>query len=110
MDGYEIIVKVFWWFLYPLFMVFVLWVFYRRISTLISKKKREEERRKEERFYHDDYKIFGFIRKDSWFYKWQKRNQNRIMLGLIIVITILFIIESIFGDAEIIQDLRQKFF
>lgn len=111
MDGYEIIEKVFWWFLYPLFMIVVLWGCYRRILTLVSKEKREEERRKEERFYHDDdYKIFGFIRKDSWIYKWQKRNQNRIILGLIIAIIILFIIESIFGDAEIIQDLRQKFF
>jgi len=82
MDGYEITVKVFWWFLYPLFMVFLLWFFYRRISTLISKKKREEERIREERFYHDDdYKIFGFIRKDSWVYKWHKRNQYRIILA-----------------------------
>ena len=111
MDGYEIIEKVFWWFLYPLFMIVVLWGCYRRILTLVSKEKREEELRKEEKFYHDDdYKIFGFIKKDSWVYKWQKRNQNRIILGLIIVIIILFIIESIFGDAEIIQDLRQKFF
>jgi hypothetical protein len=69
--------------------------FFSIVKRVVSVKI-EEMGKRDERFYHDDdYKIFGFIRKDSWLYKWQKRNQIGIFLGLIIAIIILFIINYI---------------